>query len=241
MLKDYSDVKVDLPSYYNFLEEYPECDFGPLSQNCGCCYIFSAVKTLSHRFCRALRRQILLSTQYLIACDLSNLGCNGGNEKAVFYYLENHGTPELDCQPWQEIRSYEPKVCTKCVDDKPFKLYHAKMRSTRVIHGIENIKKAIYLEGPLSASVISDYGFTWYREGLYRTQVSSDEYNDASNHTVEIHGWGTFDNGTEYWIVQNAFGPRWGCSGLMKMQMGVNAGYIESYMLSVEPELSDAN
>lgn len=239
MVKDYSNVKVDLPDYYNFLEEYPHCDFGPLVQNCGCCYVYSAIKTLSHRICRAIGRQFLLSAQYLIACDLFNLGCGGGNEKAAFYYLEQHGAPEIECQPWQEIKSYTPDVCTKCVDGKPFKLYRAKLRSTKPVHGIENIKKAIYLEGPLSASLISDYGFVWYREGMYTTSVSSNGYADLANHTVEIHGWGTYENGTQYWIVQNAFGPRWGSNGLMKMQMGVNSGYVESYMIGVEPELSD--
>ncbi|EAY17592.1 Clan CA, family C1, cathepsin B-like cysteine peptidase [Trichomonas vaginalis G3] len=236
-LADLSNISVELPEYYNFLEEYPECDFGPLIQHCGCCYVYSALKSLAHRYCRALRRRIQFSAQYIISCDLFNLGCNGGNEKAVFYYLEQHGVPELECQPWRGIRGYNQEVCKKCVNGKAINLYYAKKRSTKHYVGIENIKKAIYLEGPLSASIVSDYKFIWYKDGLYTSTIDSSTYDDQSNHTIEVHGWGKFDNGTEYWIVQNAFGPIWGQNGLMKLKMGTNEGYSETYMLGAQPDL----
>lgn len=237
MLADFSNVSVELPPYYNFLEEYPECDFGPLVQNCGCCYVYSAIKSLAHRYCRALRKRVQFSAQYIISCDLFNLGCGGGNEKAVFYYLEQHGVPDIECSPWRNIRSHDQEVCTKCVNGKTMKLYYAKKRSTKHYRGIDNIKKAIMLEGPLSASIVSDYRFVWYRDGLYMSSIDSSTYDDQANHTVEIHGWGTLENGTQYWIVQNSFGPIWGQNGLMKLRMGTNEGYVETYMLAAQPDL----
>ena len=62
-------------------------------------------------------------------------------------------------------------------------------------------------------------------------------YNNEANHTVEIHGWGQFENGTQYWLVQNAFGTKWGQEGMMKMILGKNEGYIESGVYAAMPDL----
>ena len=46
-----------------------------------------------------------------------------------------------------------------------------------------------------------------------------------------------FENGTQYWIVQNAFGTKWGQNGMMKMILGVDEGYIESGVYGPTPDL----
>ena len=237
-IADFSKENVTIPSHYNFLEEYPECDFGPLVQNCGCCYAITPLKSLAHRFCRATHKQIVFSHQYMINCDEFNLGCNGGNERTVFYYLEQHGVPDINCHPWRAEKVYNPGVCKKCMDGKRMKLYKAVKKSTKHYIGIDNIKLGIMLEGPVSASLVSDNNFVWYREGLYTSTNNGQDYNNMANHTVEIHGWGTFDNGTQYWIVQNAFGTKWGHQGLMEMKLGSNEGYVESGIYAAMPDLN---
>ena len=238
MAPDFSDVKIDIPKNYNFLEEYPECDFGPLVQNCGCCFAMTALKSLAHRYCRATHKMLVLSHQYVVNCDVLNQGCSGGNERNVFYFLENHGVPDDDCIPWQAIKVYKPETCKKCYTNKPMKFFKALKRSTRHYIGIDNIKKGILLEGPVSASLTSDYNFVWYREGLYTSTSNGHDFNGGANHTIEIMGWGEFDNGTQYWLVQNAFGTKWGMKGMMKMMLGTNEGYIEDNVVSALPDLS---
>ena len=236
LVPDFSNVNITIPDYYNFLEEYPECDFGPLVQNCGCCYAMTALKSLAHRFCKLTHHRIVFSHQYFVNCDFFNLGCNGGNERLVFYYLEQHGIPDVVCHPWQAIKYYKPDVCHKCADGKSLRLFKAKKRGTKHYIGIDNIKKGIMLDGPVSASVVSDYNFIWYKDGLYRSSSDSSSYNNEANHTVEIHGWGTFENGTQYWLVQNAFGSNWGQNGMMKIILGVDEGYIESGVYGPTPD-----
>ena len=58
---DLGNVSIKLPKSYDFLKEYPQCDFGPLSQECGCCYAYGPLKAMSHRFCKALGRNVQLS------------------------------------------------------------------------------------------------------------------------------------------------------------------------------------
>ena len=237
LVADFSDVNITIPDNYNFLEEYPECDFGPLVQNCGCCYAMTALKALAHRYCKYFHTQIVLSHQYFVNCDILNHGCEGGNERMVYYYLEQHGVPTVECHPWQSIKYYKPEVCHKCTDGKPMILFKAKKKATKHYIGIDNIKKGIMIDGPVSASVVSDFNFVWYRDGLYRSTANSADYNNVANHSIEIHGWGTFENGTQYWLVQNAFGKIWGQGGMMKMPLGFNEGYIEDGVYGPTPDI----
>jgi hypothetical protein len=45
--KPYPEAEV--PKQYNFLHEFPECDFGPTIQACGPCYAYGPIKAMSHR------------------------------------------------------------------------------------------------------------------------------------------------------------------------------------------------
>jgi C1A family cysteine protease len=45
---------------------------------------------------------------------------------------------------------------------------------------------------------------------------------DIHNHAVAIVGWGTDEQGMDYWVLRNSWGPAWGDEGYFKMQRGVN-------------------
>lgn len=230
-----SDVQVDLPESYDFLKEYPHCDFGPLSQECGCCYAYGALKSLSHRFCRATGKNTTLSSQYIVACDIADNSCIGGCERSVFYFMEQHGITEQKCHPWEGRQKYNSDFCGKCTNGEPMKLYKAVYGSTTHYTGIEAIKKAIYLYGPVSASIFTDTNFTMYRGGIYES--SHKGYIEAGNHALEMIGWGK-ENGVEYWILLNQYGYRWGENGRMRIKMGTNEGLIESFVYGATPDIS---
>ena len=143
--KNLDDSIIQLPQHYNFLEEFPECDFGPLTQECGCCYAYSALKMLSHRYCRVTRQKLLLSAQFMVACDLSNAKCDGGNERSSLYFLEKYGAPTVECFPFLGYTDYFPDLCSKCLDNSRMKLYKIKPLTTRHYPSVDTIKKAIFL------------------------------------------------------------------------------------------------
>ena len=229
---NYDHINISIPESYDFLKEYPHCDFGPLSQECGCCYAYGVLKAMAHRFCKITKKKVILSPQYIVACDVVDNACVGGCERSVFYFMEQHGVTDVDCHPWEGVREYNSKYCEKCSTNQTLKIYKAIYSSTKHYIGIETIKKAILIEGPVSASIACDREFASYREGIYTSSLSG--HIEAGNHAVEIIGWGK-ENGIEYWILFNQYGEHWGDKGKMKIKMGTNEGLVENFMYGATP------
>ena len=72
--------------------------------------------------------------------------------------------------------------------------------------------------GPLAASVAaSDWGF--YSGGVF--DGCDYDSNIAVNHAVLLMGYGTDDDGQDYWLIQNSWGEHWGDVA------GGNPGFIK--------------
>lgn len=75
----------------------------------------------------------------------------------------------------------------------------------------------------------------WIKRGIKRpewTQV------DHSNLCV---GWGTAEDGTKQWIVQNTWGEEWGMQGFMQYKRGDDVGGIESIAVRADPVMLRRN
>jgi len=64
-------------------------------------------------------------------------------------------------------------------------------------------------------------GFHQYTSGVYTSTVCKNGPADV-NHAVLAVGFGTDENGMDYWIVKNSWGESWGDQGYFKIQRGVN-------------------
>ena len=54
--------------------------------------------------------------------------------------------------------------------------------------------------------------FSFYKSGIY-SDTACANYANKYNHAVNIVGYGTAADGTNYWIVRNSWGTSWGQSG----------------------------
>lgn len=70
--------------------------------------------------------------------------------------------------------------------------------------------------GPLSAAINADLIMA-YSGGIFSDANCSIRY----NHAVNIVGYGS-ENGQDYWIVRNSWGPTWGENGYIRLAR--NAG-----------------
>ena len=93
----------DLPTNFDVRDQWPNCIHPILSQGkCGGCWAFGTTEVLSDRLCIASNGEIdvRLSPQYLISCDYSNFGCDGGIPTFAWETLESKGAVTGGCYPY---------------------------------------------------------------------------------------------------------------------------------------------
>lgn len=185
--------------------------------HCGSCWTFSTVGTLEAHSLINYGSFDSLAEQQLVDCagDFDNHGCNGGLPSHAFEYIYYAGGISTE-----EAYPYyaEDRNCT--VDPSTFALSVEK-GSFNVTEGDEDeLRLAVYSQGPVSIAFEVVDGFRDYTSGVYTSDVCKNSPSDV-NHAVVAVGYGTED-GVDYWIVKNSWGADWGDNGFFKIERGVN-------------------
>jgi len=246
MLVDNDDhvATFDVPNTFDSREQWPEC-ISPIrkQEHCGSCWAFSAATILSDRFCIASKGKIkpILSPQFILSCDDSNLGCKGGELDKVWAFLEKSGTTNDACNPYVSgDGKFVPKCSPSCAPNanskttEKFSLYKAKPKSTVALTCATQIQREIVENGPVQTGFQVFEDFLHYKGGIYK-------YTDGiimGGHAVRIVGWGR-EKEINYWIVANSWGPEWGEKGYFRIQFG--ECYFEENAFVGEADLSQFN
>lgn len=65
--------------------------------------------------------------------------------------------------------------------------------------------------GPVQMLFKVHCDFFMYKSGIYSPSPRASVPNVADPyHAVKVLGWGTDENGVDYWIAANSWGPNWG-------------------------------
>jgi len=180
---------------------------------CGSCWAFTTVANIEGLYYNKYKVLKTLSEQQLIDCNVNNAGCSGGTLPKAFTYVKNAGGINL--------RSSYPYLSRKSVCRfNPSEKYG--LINGYVSPGMSEtaIKNMLYEKGPL-ATAINARPLHYYRGGIFSpTTANCNPY--AVNHGVVIVGYGT-QNGVDYWIVKNSWGPNWGEKGFFRIRRGTGA------------------
>lgn len=154
---------------------------------------------------------VSLSEQNLIDCSgkYGNDGCNGGSMIKSFQYIkENDGIDTEKSYPYQAYDStckYNPKEIG--ATDRGFSIIDSGSET--------GLTAALSSVGPISVAIDAGHrSFQFYSKGIYYEPACSSENLD---HGVLAVGYGTDENGNDYYIIKNSWGTEWGDDGYIKM------------------------
>ena len=174
---------------------------------CGSCWTFSATGAVEGAWAISKGQLIDLSEQELVDCatgiSYGSHGCNGGQMEGAFKFVIEHGQCSLASYPYT-AKDGTCKTCSavahisSCSDVKP---------------NDQISLKAAVAKQPVAVAISADTKlFQSYSSGV----ITSTSCYTTLNHGVLVVGYGT-ENGVDYWLVKNSWGPTWGLSGYVKI------------------------
>lgn len=191
---------------------------------CGSCWSFSTITVLEARYALKYGKLQNLSEQHLINCVTTCNGCFGGTVGSALKFLVHYSNGVVS-------ESSLPYATTQfnCNVNYMTAVVEVTDWATAGTQDEERIKKMLFKYGPLSVALNAKY-LQYYRGGII--DVSSKNCNPFNlNHAVNLVGWGVED-GKEFWIVRNTWGPYWGENGYFRIARGKGTCGINKYVLT---------
>jgi cathepsin B len=239
---------VQLPNKFDARTAWSQCpSIGRILDqgHCGSCWAFGAVESLSDRFCIQFGMNITLSVNDLLACCgfMCGAGCDGGYPISAWRYFTHHGVVTEECDPYFDAKGCAhpgcepayptPKCMRKCVNGNQMwrTSKHYSLSPYRINSDQHNIMAEIYKNGPVEVSFTVYEDFAHYKSGVYK-HVAGDM---LGGHAVKLIGWGTSDDGEDYWLLANQWNRSWGDDGLFMIRRGANECGIEDDVVAGIP------
>jgi cathepsin B len=88
----------------------------------------------------------------------------------------------------------------------------------------EDLMAELYTNGPVEVAFEVYEDFAHYKTGIYKHLFGG----FMGGHAVKLIGWGTTDDGVDYWTIVNSWNTNWGEDGLFRIVRGNDECGIES-------------
>lgn len=200
----------DLPSHIDWREKGAVTEVKDQGQ-CGSCWAFSTVGAVEGINQIVTGDLISLSEQELVDCDKAyNQGCNGGLMDYAFEFIIKNGGIDSEAD-------YPYRASDNMCDSNRKNAHFVTIDGYEDVpeNDEESLKKAVANQ-PVSVAIeAGGREFQLYQSGVFTGRCGTN-----LDHGVVAVGYGT-ENGIDYWIVRNSWGPKWGESGYIRMERNV--------------------
>ncbi len=204
---------------------------------CGSCWAFGTVGVMESALGKNGISNVNLSEQFLVSCNTAGWGCGGGLTAHMFHEYQPGNNQTEAGAVLETDMSYTgtDSSCTQTYNH-PYKLsaWQFITPTENDMPTVEQIKSAIYTNGPVTAGVCESSGWSNYRGGIFSTDESS-HCGTGVNHQIILVGWDD-NGGNGYWILRNSWGTSWGMGGYMYISYNISrVGQGTSWVATTDP------
>lgn len=197
-----SSLKQSLPSEVDWRQKNVVTSVKD-QKSCGSCWAFSAVGSIEGAYAIHTGELVDLSPQYLVDCDYSDNGCNGGLMDNAFEFVMQDGVPLWNDYPYAGKQNSCKKVALKT---SILGYYDVPTgNSYELMKAISRNPVAVAIEADTSV-------FQNYQSGV----LDDSACGHSLNHGVLAVGYST-DADKPYYIVKNSWGSKWGENGYIRL------------------------
>ncbi len=218
----------DLPAAFDWRVEAGGLPSVKNQGGCGSCWAFATVGPLECNIFIQDGIEVNLSEQYLVSCNSSGWGCDGGWWAHDYHEWRTDGCGDSGAV----MESQFPYMAYDAPCNCPYEPREywiqdwAYIGASSGVPPTSTIKQAIMDYGPVSVAVYANSAMQAYNGGIFNGCA----YGQV-NHGVVLVGWDDND-GTGVWIMRNSWGSGWGEGGYMRMpygcsQIGYGACYVD--------------
>ena len=245
-LPDGPSYNFAVPTSFDARQQWPNCTSIGTIQNqaeCGSCWAFGAVESITDRFCIHKNDDTQLSFEDMVSCDTNDGGCQGGDPSTAWAYAKKVGLVSAACYPYtiptcppaqQPCLNFvnTPDCTHQCTNTSINWDSDKRLISTAyMVHAKDSgIENEILKNGPVEACFDVYEDFLNYTSGVY-SHSSGDL---LGGHCIKLIGWGV-DSGVDYWVAANSWTTYWGNQGYFWIKRGVNECGIEDDVVAGLP------
>jgi len=194
-------------------------------EQCGSCWAFAVVGVVESLNIINGGARTKLSEQELLDCDHQERGCSGGYRPYAFKFVKQNGLVA------QDLYNYIAKQaqCRLPTIGNGTRVYVNEVYSFD--RNESDMADWVSSKGPITIGVNVTKEMFSYRSGVFNPTREDCAYNSLGSHAMVVIGYGT-QNGEDYWLLKNSWGPAHGEAGYIRMKRGVNSCGIANSVYS---------